>query len=112
MDPAGGATALPEQLVVGAVGGDPVEPRSALGEGGKMQVGRLTRQVLAGGDTSHQGVEPEATIAGADRDGLPGVLAQRFQHRFAERYEVGNEGLGNTVVDARRLGCAGAGKFG
>ena len=77
-----------------------------------MQVGRLARQVLAVGHTAHQGVEPGATIAGADRDGLPGVLAQRLQHRFAERYEVGNEDLGNTVVDARRLGCAGAGKFG
>ena len=102
---------LPQQLVEGAMTGDPAEPYPSLGEGGKMEVGRFTCQVLTVGHTTHQGVEPGATIAGADRDGLPGVLTERLQHRFAERYEVGNEGLGNTVVDARRLGCAGAGKF-
>ena len=108
----GGASVLPQQLVEGAMTGDPAEPFPSLGEGGKMEVGRFTCQVLTVGHTTHQGVEPGATIAGADRDGLPGVLTQRLQHRFAERYEVRNEGLGNTVVDARRLGCAGAGKFG
>lgn len=111
MDPVGGAPALPQQLVEGAVAGDPVEPFPSLREGGKMQVGRLTRLVLAARHTTHQSVEPGATIAGADCDGFPCVLAQGFQHRFAERYEVRNEGFGNTVVNARRLGRAGAGKF-
>ena len=107
----GGASVLPQQLVEGAMTGDPAEPFPSLGEGGKVKIGRLTCQVLAVGHTTHQGVEPGATIAGADRDGLASVQAQGLQHLFAERYEMRDVGLWDAVVNARRLGCAGAGKF-
>lgn len=107
----GRAPALPEQLVEGAVASDPAEPLPSLGEGGEMEVGRFTRQVLAVGHTAHQGVESGATIARADRDGLPGMLAQRLQHLFTERHEVWNEGLRDAVVDTRPLSRLRAGKL-
>lgn len=107
----GSASAFPQQLVEGAMGGDPAEPFPPLGKGGKVEVSRLARQVLTVGYTAHQGVEPGATIAGADRDGLASVQAQGLQHLFAERDEMRDVGLWDAVVNARRLGCAGAGKF-
>ena len=76
-----------------------------------MEVGRFTRQVLTVGYTAHQGVEPGATIAGADRDGLASVQAQGLQHLFAERDEMRDVGLWDAVVNAGCFGCAGAGKF-
>ena len=111
VDPAGGASVLPEQLVEGAVGGDPAEPFPSLGEGGEMEVGRLTRQVLATRHTTHQGVEPGATIAGADRDGLASVLTEWLQHLLAEGDEIRNQSLGDMVVNAQGLGRMGTGKF-
>lgn len=112
MDPVGGSSVLPEQLVEGAVGGDPAEPFPSLGEGGEMEVGRFTRQVLAVRHTTHQGVEPGATIATADGDGLAGMLSQRLQHLLAERHQVRNVGLWDAVVDAGCLGCWGTGELG
>ena len=38
----GGGGAFPQQLVEGAMTGDPAEPFPSLGEGGKMEVGRFT----------------------------------------------------------------------
>ena len=102
---------LPQQLVEGAMTGDPAEPFPSLGEGGKVKIGRLTCQVLAVGHTTHQGVEPGATIAGADDDGLAGVLTEWLQHLLAEGNEVRDERLGDAVVYTGCLGRLGAGKL-
>ena len=82
----GGASVLPQQLVEGAMTGDPAEPFPSLGEGGKMEVGRFTLEVLTVGHTTHQGVESGATIATADDDGLASVLTEWLQHLLTERH--------------------------
>ena len=72
MDPTGAlAVVLPDQLVEGSVVHQPAKPRTPLGGGGQMQVGRLPTQMLALRDTPDRSVEGRASIATADHDRFP-----------------------------------------
>ena len=84
MNPTGAlAVVLPDQLVEGSVVHQPAKPRTPLGDGGQMQVGRLPTQMLALRDTPDRSVEGRTAIATTDHDRFPGESPQRFEHHLA-----------------------------
>ena len=106
---AGGGGFFPDELVVGDVGAEPVEPFAACLLVGDVDVGGFARHVLGGFGAAYCLVKGWGAVAAGDGDGAGCVGAEGFEDVEAELLEIADGLNGGDVGDAS---CCSGGALG